>query len=161
MTGQPFLRLDAFPPLSRKTWNVKQSVVLCWRGIHRFFWVFVGLWRRKLLTFVIPHGTGIPVGRVGRHFSVSHELQWECPPSGALTCESCQCLHLRARAAMGEYFVARQLPTFSACASWLHHTLCHSHTKQAGRLRRAVWATVSQRGPLATVWRHLRSESVV
>ncbi len=27
MTEQPFLRLDAFPLISRKTWNVKQSVV--------------------------------------------------------------------------------------------------------------------------------------
>ncbi len=39
-------------------------------------------------------------------FRSATSCKWECPPSGALTCESCRCPHWRAGAAMGEHFVA-------------------------------------------------------
>ena len=43
----------------------------------------------------------------GGIFSVSHELHMGVSAfGGALTCESCQRPHLRAGAAMGEYFMA-------------------------------------------------------
>ncbi len=70
MTGQPFLRLDAFPPSSRKTWNVRQSAVSSrlnrgscgLHGLHRLpsflagvgFIVFCGFVAQKVVDIRHP-----------------------------------------------------------------------------------------------------------
>ncbi len=85
------MRFNAFPLLPRKTWNVKQSVVSPrlnrgsggLRGFHRLpslfvgvgfivFWVFVGLWRGKLLTYRHPSWYKHAVPALA-----GQELQWE------------------------------------------------------------------------------------
>ncbi len=59
-----------------------------------------------MLTFDVPHGTSISVGKLSGIFSISHELQQEYPPSGI----DMRIMPVPAfggpRAAMGEYFVA-------------------------------------------------------
>ena len=67
----------------------------------------VPFFEKKVVDIRCPSWCRHPVGRSGGIFQSASELQMECPPSGASTCESCRCLHWRAGAAMGEYFLLR------------------------------------------------------
>ncbi len=72
----------------------------------------------------------------GGIFSVSHELQMGVSAfGGALTCESCQRLHWRAGAAMGEYFMPPTVANIHRMSLWHHHTSVDSLHKGQVRLR--------------------------
>ncbi len=124
MTEQPFLHLIPFsikkslecqakccflasePRIIRITRIAQIAVFLCWRGIHRFFG-FLWVCTQKVVD--IHRSSWYKRSRwQGRaaFFQSATSCRWECPPSGALTCESCRCPHWRAGAAMGEHFVA-------------------------------------------------------